>query len=72
MDLEKYKRCFGENSSQLAMMEAVKESVKNHLWYLTAELVVFGLLDNVLDEDERKAIATKLLNCHHPNMFHPG
>ena len=31
-----------------------------------------GLFDNGLDEDERKAIATKLLNCHHPNMFHPG
>ena len=72
MDLEKYKGCFEENSSQLAMIEAVKESVKNNLWYLTAELVVFGLFDNGLDEDERNAIATKLLNCHHANMFHPG
>ena len=72
MDLGKYKWCFEENSSQLAMVEAIKESVKNHLWYLTAELVVFGLFDNGLDENERKAIATKLLNCHRPNMFHPG
>ena len=44
------------------MIEAVQESVMNHLWYLTEELVIFGLFDDGLDNAERNAMAAQLMS----------
>ena len=54
------------------MLTAVQESVKNHLWYLTQELVVFGLFDDGLPPYERQTMATTLLTYPRPNNFHQG
>ena len=57
---------------QYVMLAAVQESVMNHLWYLTEELVVFGLFDCNLADEERKEMAIKLLASPRPRQFPPG
>ena len=53
------------------MMEAVKNSIRNHLWYLTSELVVFGLFDTNLTDAERQSMAAMLCSFPRPT-FAPG
>lgn len=54
------------------MIQAVQGSVLNHLWYLTQELVIFGLFDDALPQEERQAMAEKLLVSPRPDNFEPG
>ena len=72
VNLTEYKKCFDANSIQQKMLTAVQESVKNHLWYLTQELVVFGLFDEDLPPNKRQTMATTLLTYPRPNNFPPG
>ena len=46
-DLNSYSECFPEQSFHQKMINAAKESVLRHLWYLTEELVVLGLFDEL-------------------------
>lgn len=57
---------------QHGMIQAVQNSIMNHLWYLTQELVVFGLFDDALSRGERQAMAEKLLSLPRPVTFPPG
>ena len=41
----------------------------NHLWYLTEELVVFGLFSNRLSEVEKAMMAQKLLSQKKPTKY---
>ena len=52
VDLGDYKKCFRVNMRQNELIEAVQESMLNHLWYLSQELVVFALFDEDLPSDE--------------------
>ena len=52
--------------------DAVIHSLERHLWYLTEELVVFGLFDSDLDPDVKEAMANALLRTPKPNRFEPG
>ena len=72
VNLTEYKKCFDANSIQQKMLTAVQESVKNHLWYLTQELVVFGFFDDGLPPNERQTMGTTLLTYPLPNNFPPG
>ena len=72
VDLQKYNQCFRAAMRQSSMIEAVKVSVKNHLWYLTEDLVIFGLFDEGLDSVERKAMATRLASLPNQGNFAPG
>ena len=42
------KNGFNCGQTQFKMIEAIQEFFNNHLWYLTLELVVFGLFDDGL------------------------
>ena len=42
-DMHAYQACYPEDSMEQSIFLAVKESILRHLWYLTEELVVFGL-----------------------------
>ena len=66
VDVRDYQKCFEENEVQYTMLNEVLKSVLNHLWYLTEELVIFGLFDDNLGDEERKDMATKLLSSPHP------
>ena len=72
VDLIHYRECFDETSTQAAMVTAVQKNFLTHLWYLTEELVVFGLFDNNLADHERKSMANQLLLCPRPISFAPG
>ena len=72
VDVRTYQECFQEGEMQYVMLAAVRESVMNHLWYLTEELVVFGLFDCNLADEERKEMAIKLLASPRPRQFPPG
>ena len=72
VDLIDYRKCFRVNMAQSCMIEAVQDSVKNHLWYLTQELVIFGLFDDGLDNAERKAMAAQLMRFPNTGNFEPG
>lgn len=52
--------------------EVVTQSLKNHLWYLTAELVIFSLFDSELPDTVRKNIVFKLLSFTRPKHFAHG
>jgi hypothetical protein len=54
------------------MITAVQESVTNHLWYLTQELVVFAFFDENVSFEERKSMANRLLLSPRPPAFAPG
>ena len=56
----------------MAIAQAVKLSLRRHLWYLTQELVVFALFDNSLDRDVRSSMAEHLLQNQRPQQFMPG
>ena len=71
LDVCAYKQCFDVYSKQQLMIMAVQESIRNHLWYLTDELVVFALFDKGLSEIERKSIAMKLVSFPRPNEIDP-
>ena len=43
-DLGEYKKCFDDSSVQNAMINAAQESLKNHMWYLSTEIVVRFIL----------------------------
>lgn len=72
IDLNNYKTCFKLSMRQTRMIESVQDSVKNHLWYLTEELVVFGLFDNKLEIAERKNMAKKILFFPKEKTYKPG
>ena len=72
VDLHDYRNCFRANMVQSHMIEAVQESVMNHLWYLTEELVIFGLFDDGLDNAERNAMAAQLMSYPNLGNFEPG
>ena len=61
-DLHSYMACYSENTVQHKMIEAAKESLFVHFWYLTEELLVFGLFNNELSNDERRDMAKTLFN----------
>ena len=46
---------------QNEMIEAVQESMLNHLWYLSQDLAVFALFDEDLPSDERRDMAKNCL-----------
>ena len=71
-DLHAYKECFNRDQTQFKTIEAFQESFNNHLWYLTQELVVFGLFDDGLPPDEGKAMTSRLLDYPRPAAFEPG
>ena len=71
-DLGEYKKCFDDSSVQNAMINAAQESLKNHMWYRTIELVVLGLFDDELSVVEKKEIADTILTFSRPNRFHTG
>ena len=72
IDLLAYKGCFDEQSVQFEMISAVQKNFRNHLWYLTEQLVVFGLFDDHLCNEERKCMAVKLYSEVRPQNFRPG
>ena len=42
-----------EGSVHHKLVDATKVCVRHHLWYLTDEVVVFGLFNDQLSNDER-------------------
>ena len=72
IDIHEYRKCFAEGSLQQDMIDAVAKSVKNHLWYLSEELVIFALFDHDLNENERKMMAEALCQIRRPANFQPG
>ena len=72
IDIHEYRKCFAHGSLQQDMIDAVAKFVKMHLWYLTEELVVFGLFDSELPADERRKMADKLLQTRRPPTFQIG
>ena len=71
-DIVGYKQCFDINSRQYVMIDAIQVSYKNHLWYLTSELVVFSFFDEELSDIERQKMAAKLLTIPRPAVFPAG
>ena len=71
-DLHAYKECFNRDQTQFKMIETIQESFNNHFWYLTQELVVFGLFDDGLLPEERKPVASRLLDYPRPAAFELG
>ena len=71
-DIVGYKQCFDINSRQYVMIDAIQVSYKNHLWYLTSELVVFSFFDEELSDIERQKMAAKLLTFPRPAVFPAG
>ena len=53
------------------LIQAVKDSIKRHLWYLTEECVVFSLFDKELSHAAREEIAAALLLSPIPAAFLP-
>ena len=72
MDVHVYQQCFNEGDIQYKMLDAVVNSVMNHMQYLTKELIIFALFDENLSDGERKALVNKLLASHPPRNFFPG
>ena len=72
VDLLQYEKCFTDDSVQAEMITAVQENFLTHLWYLTEELVVFGLFDSNLSDHERKSMANQLLLCPRADSFSPA
>ena len=66
-DLHSYSECFPEGSFHQKMINAAKESVLRHLWYLTEELVVLGLSEN-----ERKEMANSILEIPKADEYDVG
>ena len=64
--------CFDQNSIQAEMISAVQDNFLTHLWYLSEELVIFGIFDKNLSSDERKSMADQLLLQTRPPHFAPG
>lgn len=54
------------------MAQAVWESCKRHLWYLTEELVALALFDEELSDFTRAFLATSLWNTPRPSSFTLG
>ena len=71
VDIITYKKCYDDDSQQHCMLDAVQENFCTHMWYLTEELVVFGLFDENLTDQERKAMATRLCSFERPITFPP-
>ena len=65
-----YKCCFREELRQYKMIKAICHSIRNNLWYLTAQLVVSGLFDYDLSHFEQEEMASKLINSPRPNATH--
>ncbi len=61
IDVQSYKRLYPVGSLQSDMADAAMLSITRHQWYLTQELVVFGLWDQSLPANQRKAMAKKLI-----------
>lgn len=51
---------------------SAKASMRRHLWYLTPELVVFGLFDDGLPNQEKQLMAVELRRKPRPLLFAPG
>ena len=52
--------------------KAIQESLKNHLWYLSEELVIFALSDDHVENSERCAMANRLCSFPNHENFEPG
>ena len=72
IDLHAYKDCFDQDSVQFEMISSVQNNFCNHLWYLTEQLVIFGLFDKDLSNQERKLMARQLCSQAKPRNFAPG
>ena len=72
VNVNTYQALFDVNQIEYDVLEAVKDSILLHLWYLTEQLVVFGLFDDELSLTERKAMAEKLLSIRRPKSFRPS
>ena len=72
LDLLMYKGCFEEGNVQCQMVTAIQDNFRSHLWYLTEELVIFGLFDIHIPIEERRAMALKLSGSRKPPQFLPG
>ena len=60
-DLESYLQCFPVYSLQHKFVDAAKERIMRHLWYVTEGLVVFALFDHHVADQETKVMAEMLL-----------
>ena len=60
---------FQETNSAVA--EEVQKSLKRHLWYLTAECVVFAFFDKDLPDEIKQEMANTLLQHERPAVFSP-
>ena len=72
VDLLVYKDCFDHHSVQFEMVSSVQKNFHNHLWYLTEQLVILGLFDEHLSNEERKSMAVKLCSQAKPRNFPPA
>ena len=72
VDIQNYQNCFDQDDIEFSMIDAVRSSVMNHLWYVTEELVVFALFDENLSDDERSRMAAALLASPRPQIFTVG
>ena len=72
VNVNNYQALFNFNEIEYEVLEAVKNSILLHLWYLTEQLVVFGLFDDELPTNERKEMAKKLHSIRRPKNIHPG
>ena len=72
IDVREYQGCFKQGDMQYAMLTAVIERIRAHLWYLTQELVVLALFDHNLADEERRAMANKLFAIPRPPLFKSG
>ena len=60
-----YRNFFRVTMHQSRMIEAIQKTFMNHLWYLSEELVIFGLCDDHIDIAKYCAMACGL--CMFPN-----
>ena len=72
VNVNNYQALFNVNAIEYDVLEAVKNSILLHLWYLTEQLVVFGLFDDELSLPERRAMAERLLSIQRPQNFGPS
>ena len=70
MELTNHMRYYIATDRQAA--EEVIKSIERHPWYLTEELVVFGLFDDDLSADVRQNMATHLHGTPRPEAFDAG
>ena len=51
---------------------SVKQSITRHLWYLTEQLVIFGLFDADVEDTVKQTMAELLHRTPRPQAFPPG